>query len=533
MCGTKRCLICYKENIIEAEHSCSMLPGRYEEKWNAMATLCFQATTTKDECSECFKASPQECKLHAGDQVQHNKPQICVILAERTKRGAFDRYTFGSQSHELKASEMYSRSAYTSKLYEDVDCDTDLAPGKQNDQKMKIFKKLENKPITSLSVAEKVIREVVNWQNTTFVAFGRECLIYLVKAFLDNNISPDILSRGRNIISLEIKSINLRFVNIQNFLEEENIHAYISVFKLQQIKPYFFPNTLTPEKAARMGEQLPDREYFSDFLDTPEIIKEKDQFWNYFKSSGLPWNYSKQLLRKAINDSYILTEALCSFAMENFDFQKKLSSMLSPVVKKKDNQKEFIHPFSSCVSTPQLFFRIFKLFCDMTSIAAVKGEFTGAKKAKVSKYEYEWLSYLQKTETQQIQTAFSSTRGQKHFPGIGFPDGYLVAADGKKTAFEFLGCFFHGHKDSMCPFTKGKDWESATARGKSLNDRNSSTEKRNNDLKEHPEVDQLICIYECEWKNMAATDPDVASFLSTLSPHPLRRLVPRVSCLCS
>lgn len=389
-----------------------------------------------------------------------------------------------------------------------------------------IKKKILSKDSSSLSVAEKVLQLFVEerWRDMTLIAFGREDLSHLLKAILSNNMTPDILQRGRNILSLRIKELNLRFINIQNFVETQHLHSYIDMFQLS-LSPFYFPDSICPKTAATMSG-IPGLQYFFNFLDSEEVLKKKTAFWTKMKDSNTSWKYSDQLILKGINDCQIITDTACRLMKEAFEIQE----MMEPKVKRDENCLPFIHPFSSSMSGPNYVFRIFKIFgYDMSKLRAVKGEFTGQKSHNTSQMEYEWLSWIQSQHSEEIRTAFNNPDGQRYIKGIGYPDGCAVlGAEGKRVAFDFLGCYHHGHWSLACPHTAGKDWHAKTPKTKSLTEKMEETRSRMIALANHPSFDEVRYIFQCDWEAEKARNQVLKAFIHDLPPHPRKRLIPRV-----
>ena len=117
----------------------------------------------------------------------------------------------------------------------------------------------------------------------------------------------------------------------------------------------------------------------------------------------------------------------------------------------------------------------------------------------------------------------------RYFPGIGFTDGYVIHADGKRVAYEFLGCHFHAHKNSSCPYTLGKNWEEKSCHKMSLNEKHEKTSCRIIALANHPSVDEVWIKYQCDWEREIKEESSVREFVENMLPHPMKRLIPRVS----
>ena len=505
---------------------CQMLPGKFEMKWNYIGCISFQSVKTSGECFNCFQASNEgPCSVHKDMYQDADEPMLCIIQCETSHRGSFDRFIICSEDINMCPRRSYAANVFHFN-YIPHGVKSNIDRTNDNSIKKLVGKKLLQKANSSLSVAEKVLQQFVqeNWRDTTLIAYGRDDLSHLLKAILNSNLTPHLLKRGRNIISLRIKELNLRFINLQNFVDCQHLHNYIDMFGLS-LTPYYFPSSLCPKNAARF-DGIPGLEYFFNFLDSEDILQRKRHFWTNMKNSDVKWEYNDQLILKGINDCQIITDTVCRIMKEAFQIQE----MMEPKMQRDEKFLPFIHPFSSSMSGPNYVFRVFKIYgYDMSKLRAVKAEFSGQKTHNTSIPEFQWLSWLQSQHIEEIRTAFNNPDGQRFIKDIGYPDGCAVLGpDGKRVAFEFLGCYHHGHWSVTCRYTSGKDWNAKTAKTKSLTEKMEDTRNRIIALANHPSFDEVRYIFQCHWEEEIQRNEDLKKFISNLQPHPRKRLIPRV-----
>lgn len=97
-------------------------------------------------------------------------------------------------------------------------------------------------------------------------------------------------------------------------------------------------------------------------------------------------------------------------------------------------------------------------------------------------------------------------------------DGYHMSNTGVKTAYEYLGCFFHGHD---CRFS---DEEIQPLSKVSFGSLRRQTNEKLDALRKVYSL-RVVSIWECEWDRLKDTDPDVIQFMSSYDAP--ERLKPR------
>lgn len=169
--------------------------------------------------------------------------------------------------------------------------------------------------------------------------------------------------------------------------------------------------------------------------------------------------------------------------------------------------------------------KVFKFYyLNAKHICTISNPYTGLP-CQSSRAEFEWTSYLDfKYPHLKLQTAFNHKDGQKRF-GKYTCDAYSAI---NKTVYTFKGCYYHAHSSEDCKMkTKIK-------RTNAEEIRNLDNEKEANlKLNFSSEVQNIHCMYECEWKKFKFDNPlEMPYIWSTTEIDPLRPLsllVPRVS----
>lgn len=68
---------------------------------------------------------------------------------------------------------------------------------------------------------------------------------------------------------------------------------------------------------------FPEWELFNEFLDTPEDIQIKLEFYNKMKISCKKWNFKEQLIDATSSECLILLQSCLKFVENAFMFQEK------------------------------------------------------------------------------------------------------------------------------------------------------------------------------------------------------------------
>jgi hypothetical protein len=291
------------------------------------------------------------------------------------------------------------------------------------------------------------------FHNTTFIAQDTDSYMFhcILQTFLKYGFCPNVVQKGRLILYMEIKDLNLRFIRGNNYFSGDEIDLK-KQFNLN-IDDHFFPENLP--FIENFEGQVPPLDYFLKITDTEFIKKKKENF--VLNLSNYKWDYKKEVLISCENNVLILTMCCCNFIRECLQFETNL--------KKISNQlflPNLLCPFGYQIfSISSYTYKLYKLlFLNRLKICAIKHEY--GLYPHVSKIEYEWSCFkMFKNPEKNYIGAFNNPSGQKYFTEC-IPDLY---SESHKEALFFNGCFFHGHYEN-CLLNKNATAETKTSKEK-------------------------------------------------------------------
>ncbi|CAC5421904.1 unnamed protein product [Mytilus coruscus] len=159
-------------------------------------------------------------------------------------------------------------------------------------------------------------------------------------------------------------------------------------------------------------------------------------------------------------------------------------------------------------------YRIGKTVFVKSPIAVVPSE-GYVSRDNFSKVSIQWLEWIMERKRRKgkhlhIQHALNGRGGEHRVPGTNYRlDGYVESP--KKTAYEFLGCCFHGCI-SCFPHDRTKTTHPMTKH--SMNELYYLTKKRERELRRLGY--EYVSIWECEFHQQLARDDQMKEYVSTL-----------------
>jgi G:T-mismatch repair DNA endonuclease (very short patch repair protein) len=330
-----------------------------------------------------------------------------------------------------------------------------------------------------------------------------------------------VVRKGRKILFLEIKELQLKFIVSNSYLdgnEYQIAEQYEIIFE-----KHFFPIHFNRNSNYNYVGDVPPLEFFLLFNDTSKERKEKEQFVSTLKSQQYIWQFEKEIVRFCDENAWLLTICCLRFIKECFNFQISLQpdKWLSEVT--------IIHPFAHELCTlPGFVYKVFKYFyLNYEDIYCVKHEF-GYPSRNVSKVEHEWASYLEYLHPHKhFQSAFNNAKGQKFFKEC-IPDLYSPIT---KEAIFFHGCYFHGHFQN-CLSNRHATGETRNAfLNKTYSDLNAEFDYKAFLLKlNNPSIETVKIMWECTYQSQKLNSEKFKHFHENIyKPHPLFRLSPRTA----
>ncbi len=330
-----------------------------------------------------------------------------------------------------------------------------------------------------------------------------------------------MVRKGRKILFLEIKELQLKFITSNSYLEG-NEHQIAEQYEIIFTK-HFFPSHFNSTINYNYCGDVPNLDFFLTFNDSTSEKKEKECFVNNLRQENYLWNFEKEIVRCCDENVWLLTFCCLKFLKECFDFQMNLN--LNNV----SSEIKIIHPFAHELCTlPGFVFKIFKYFyLNKEDIYCVNHEF-GYPFRNVSKLEHEWASYLEYLHPEkEFQSAFNNPKGQKYYKEC-VPDLYSPVT---KEAIFFHGCYFHGHFENCLSNKEATAQTRNSFLNKTYFDLNKEFDYKAFLLKlNNPSVETVKIMWECIYQSQKQSSEIFKYFIANIyKPHPLFRLCPRTA----
>jgi hypothetical protein len=520
-CGDlKPCNFCFESQ--ELDHLCKIKQENVSTKWPRLGFIVSgNYETIKEKCFYCH-TDKIICQIHSNVNYEaFIEPFIFIIYREENLRCYFTEYVF-SKDLEIKSKEKdcffyeYNKNAHkhpfcvpksqkSSKMLHDFNHNYETLFANQN-----------------LSLGQQILQFTMdkNFQNTTYICQDAQSSTYmfLLKCFLENGFIPIIIRKLRKILVIEIKELGLRFITSNAYINgtEFELAKHFNI----QFDPHYFPEKFITKENFGFDGKIPNIKYFESIFDSTEEISNKTLFYNLYNKSSKRWVFQKELLIHLKQKIFLLSKSFLIFIYESFIFQDNLFPKLS-----------LLHPVSFPLCTISGFtYKLLKTFYwNKEDIYCVKNEFHIPMR-NVGKYEEEWTAFMHFSQPNlHFISEFSRPAGQMHWPGHCVPDLYSPIT---KECFFFNECWIHGHGNNCLIDTKATPEKKIF--GKTYREVNEIQSKKfENLLLNCSDVEKITLIWECQFKKMKESLPEMALFYSNAYvPHPKIRLRPR-SCVRS
>ena len=295
------------------------------------------------------------------------------------------------------------------------------------------------------------------------------------------NLSPNIIAQGQKIIQLSVNNIIFRdtylFMGVK-------LSKLPSTMGLQDtLKKGDFPFLFNTVKNQNYIGPWPEIDYFD--IDS-KSEEERDALLAWHEeciSQKLTFDFQKEILEYCKNDVLILTEALIRF---------------SNLIEEQTGGIQCFLQTSTIASCAMECFRSRYLKENTIPIIPPLGFQHRDQQSKTAK---QWLKYMEYKNNVKLQTAENG--GEVQFKRFKL-DGYDKDS---RTAYEFYGCYWHGH---TC-ITQLRHYP-VDDEGHTLQDRYKATLARQEFLESSCRV-KVVYTWECEWNKAVQTSPEIQSFI--------------------
>lgn len=305
---------------------------------------------------------------------------------------------------------------------------------------------------------------------------------FILQYLYENKVKPDLIMNGAKVMTIEVSEAQIKFIDSLNFLTMPLSHLP-NAFGFKDLSKGYFPHLFnTRENQTYVGE-IPDTKYFD-----PEGMKTEEQAkfrrWHEDqKQKKVVFNLQEELLKYCRSDVTILRQCCLEF--------RSLVMGLCDV-----------DPFEQCITIASVCNTIFrKSFLKTDTIAIIPPQ--GYRpKVKQSILAHKWLAY--ESHKRGIRIQHGRNGGEKKVESY-YLDGY---DEESKTAFEFDGCFYHGHNLCYPGYLKNK------ISGRTMQELFDKTLEKRKYLEASGL--NLVHIWECEFNQQLKSNGEMAAYVKQL-----------------
>ena len=245
---------------------------------------------------------------------------------------------------------------------------------------------------------------------------------FILNYLHEHGYSFDYISKGTEIMVLTVNGITIK--DSLNYLPMK-LAKIPSTFGFKEMKKGYFPHYFnTPENEDYDGP-LPDHHYYGTSSMTPEARCEFFFWYSQLVQSNYKFNLKKERWAYCNNDVFICSKGIMKFRELVF----------------KHTDVDPLLEACTIASSTNIVYR--KNFLKPKTIALIpNGGYR--KQEHQSQIAMKWLKWISHKKQIRIQHAKNGGEVTVKANGKDYKvDGY-AEIDGKKTVFEFNGCYFHG-----------------------------------------------------------------------------------------
>ena len=332
------------------------------------------------------------------------------------------------------------------------------------------------------------------FNHSTFIAHNAKAYdaYFIVKQLIAERLDPEMLATGGKLMSLSIKSLDIKFIDSLNHLPMA-LAKLPKALGFQSVKGYFPHFFNTDHNKSYIGPMPHPRYYGVDHM----MPQDRDVFLKWYEENkSMTFDLQKELAFYCQQDVHILEQACTLYRSEIMNMTARDGHCLDPL--------QYITLAGVCLAMYRF------NFLTPMSVAIVPPDGYHRESKRYSTNSILWISYIEHSEKIQIRHALN---GGEVKAGRFSLDGFAVL-NGKKTAFEFNGCFWHGCTQCYDPHGFNK------IAGKTYDQLYCATRRRCDELKRMGF--EVRSIWEHEWNHLKNTDDSVKAFLTESQfPDPL------------
>ncbi len=529
-CFKRECVFC--KEIKDENHLCKISKGKYPTEQGNLGFMQAEAIRYAiSQCEDCFKKNEtcSQCANMYSDP--DDKPNLCILYYERQKRGVFDRVIFSDFLQEK-----VTKTKSHLNLNEELPMCIKHTPLSETRWRVRFGKsKKQTLKKDIFQESKDVISQMLNYimdqdfRNYTILVHGGRSyeMNFIARVLLEHGVKPNILMQQQRINLIEIPDAGVRFLDAENYLGMD----LFSLSQKHDVPLEFFPKRLNHQSYYNYLGKIPNESEWWEQGDTVEVKLSKQKFISQLaKTCSNSWSWNKGIVNYCDSKVVIVLTACVKFLQLCSMTQNVLQKEVCPENKSTTFLNPFNRPYTSKASYA---FSLFKLTCskDLDDIRTIKYEDRGIY-MKSSSAELQWVTYMhyQKGYPDNFMFGFSPQGLKKchQHPSESIPD-YTF----QNEAGFFHGCSVHRHRyiNKECNFSKSMPEKMY---GVCDEDVHAEDERKLQEFKNnHPEITNVVIIWQCEWNEMKKKNTDVKSFLEKeYLPWPNFRLNPRISGMC-
>ena len=284
---------------------------------------------------------------------------------------------------------------------------------------------------------------------------------------------------------LEVKHDRIRFIDSLSFFQMP-LSAFPKTFGLTELKNGYFPHKFNiPEHQTYVGI-VPALDYYMPETMSAEGKQALEKWHQEQREKEVVFDFQKELVEYCESDVRLLKQGCLTF--------KRLFEAQAGF-----NPFDHITIASACNKD----LRMNRMIPNSIASEPTLGWKNRINHSKVS---IEWLTWCIQEQSQDIQHARNA--GEYRIPGTNFrADGYC---NDTQTVYEFQGCFTHGcttcHPNRQEKRVRHYD--------RTMQDIYEISQHKVQQLREQGYT--VVQIWECEWKRLKQTNPEIRSFVNNL-----------------
>ena len=284
---------------------------------------------------------------------------------------------------------------------------------------------------------------------------------------------------------LEVKHDRIRFIDSLSFFQM-SLSAFPKTFGLTELKKGYFPHKFNIPEHQNYVDIVPALDYYMPETMSPEGKQALEKWHQEQRAQNVLCDFQKELVAYYESDVRLLKQGCLTFK-RLFEAQAGFNPFDQITIASACNKDLHMNRMipNSIASEPTLGWK---------------------NRINHSNVSIEWLTWCIQEQSQDIQHARNA--GEYRIPGTSFRvDGYCHDT---QTVYEFQGCFTHG-----CPTCHPNRHETHVRHyDRTMQDIYEISQHKVQQLREQGYT--VVQIWECEWKRLKETNPEIRSFVDNL-----------------